>query len=145
MPQPNEKDECKCGLLARLAEHPRDPVEFDPQLNEYHIMRKGTGGYSLIYFCIGLTLYCPERRAGGRKSYEDQTDTSTGWRGIAAGGLQQLPRRTGDDEYSTGTYVGEGQPEPSASPTFRPGMNPEDPRDPHFTTRPEATQTMPPP
>jgi len=34
-----------------MAEDPRDAVEFDARLNEYHIMRKGDGGYSLIYFC----------------------------------------------------------------------------------------------
>jgi hypothetical protein len=51
MPQPNEKDECKCGLLARMAEDPSDPVEFDAQLNEYHITRQGDGGYSLVHFC----------------------------------------------------------------------------------------------
>ena len=51
MPRPNKKGECKCGLLARMAEDPRDPVEFDPQLNEYHMMRKGGSGYTLIHFC----------------------------------------------------------------------------------------------
>jgi hypothetical protein len=34
-----------------MADDPKDPVEFDQQLNEYHITRKGNGGYSLIYFC----------------------------------------------------------------------------------------------
>ncbi len=43
------------------------------------------------------------------------------------------------DEYDTssGNSAGEANPAPAASPTFRPGMNPEDPRDPHFTTRPQ--------
>ncbi len=43
------------------------------------------------------------------------------------------------DEYNatSGNSVGEVYPEPAGSPTFRPGMNPEDPRDPHFTTRPQ--------
>jgi hypothetical protein len=31
-----ERDECKCGLLARMAEDQKHPVEFDPRLNEYH-------------------------------------------------------------------------------------------------------------
>jgi hypothetical protein len=26
-------------------------VAFDPRLNEYHITRKGNGGYTLVYFC----------------------------------------------------------------------------------------------
>ncbi len=43
------------------------------------------------------------------------------------------------DSYSASYGRSEVQPEP-ASPSFRPGMNPEDPRDPHFTTRPEPNQ-----
>ncbi len=45
------------------------------------------------------------------------------------------------DQYDTtvnsGDSLGQSNPEPAASPTFRPGINPNDPRDPHFTTRPE--------
>ena len=48
------------------------------------------------------------------------------------------------DEYSTGSSVGESHPEPVGSPTFRPGMNPEDPRDSQFLNRPEASQSSPP-
>ena len=51
MPEPDERDECKCGHLGRLAEDPREAVEFDAQLNEYHVRRKDGSGYSLIYFC----------------------------------------------------------------------------------------------
>jgi len=51
MPPTDERDECKCGGLARLASDPKDPVEFDPGLNEYHIIWPGGGGYSAIYFC----------------------------------------------------------------------------------------------
>jgi hypothetical protein len=51
MPPRDETDECKCGLLARLAADPREGVEFDARLNEYHILRKDGSGYSLIYFC----------------------------------------------------------------------------------------------
>ncbi len=51
MPATNEKGECTCGLLAKLADDLKHPVEFDPRLNEYHITRKDDGGYSLIYFC----------------------------------------------------------------------------------------------
>ncbi len=47
----------------------------------------------------------------------------------------------------TGGAAGEGNPQPANSPTFRPGMNPEDPRDSHFTIRPQPNQppgnTMP--
>ena len=51
----------------------------------------------------------------------------------------------GDDPYMTADpYPGQSHPEPAASPTFRPGMNPDDPRDPHFTTRPDP-QASPPP
>lgn len=51
MTQPSDETQCKCGGLARMAEDPKDPVEFDPQLNEYHITRKSDGGYSVVYFC----------------------------------------------------------------------------------------------
>ncbi len=47
----DEKHECNCGMLARLAEDPRDPVEFDARLSEYHILRKDGGGYTLMHFC----------------------------------------------------------------------------------------------
>jgi len=43
--------ECKCGALARMADDPKDPVEFDARLNEFHITRKGNGGYTLVYYC----------------------------------------------------------------------------------------------
>jgi hypothetical protein len=51
MPQPNKRDECNCGQLARMAENLRDSIDFDAQLSEYRIMRKDGSGYSLIYFC----------------------------------------------------------------------------------------------
>jgi len=51
MPRRDERDECNCGHLARLAAEPRETVEFDARLNEYHIPRKDGSGYSLIYFC----------------------------------------------------------------------------------------------
>jgi len=35
----------------------------------------------------------------------------------------------------------EGQPEPAASPTMRPGANPQDPRDAQFSTRSEPSQS----
>jgi hypothetical protein len=34
-----------------MAEDPRNSIEFDAQLHEYHVMRKDGSGYSLIYFC----------------------------------------------------------------------------------------------
>ena len=43
-------------------------------------------------------------------------------------------------EFGTGSDVGEAYPEPRSSPSFRPGMNPEDVRDPHFITRPQPDQ-----
>jgi len=51
MPRPKKTDECKCGLLGRMADDPADPIKFDPKLNEYHIRRQGNGGYSVIRFC----------------------------------------------------------------------------------------------
>ncbi len=48
------------------------------------------------------------------------------------------------DEYNTTMDRGESYPQPAGSPTFRPGMNPQDPRDPHFTNRPQPQQIPPP-
>lgn len=50
-PQPNNRPECNCGALARMTGDPTNSIEFDARLNEYHIMRRGGSGYSLIYFC----------------------------------------------------------------------------------------------
>jgi hypothetical protein len=44
---------------------------------------------------------------------------------------------------STAVMLGQANPQPAGSPTFRPGMNPQDPRDPHFTTRPLPLQSPP--
>jgi hypothetical protein len=44
------------------------------------------------------------------------------------------------DEYQTGTGASVN-PGPVASPSMRPGMNPDDPRDPHFTNRPIPEST----
>ncbi|HYG34767.1 MAG TPA: hypothetical protein VEC99_08290 [Clostridia bacterium] len=43
--------------------------------------------------------------------------------------------------YDVTTGAGESRPIPAASPTMRPGMNPYDPRDAHFTTRPQPMQS----
>ena len=51
MPSPDKGNECKCGQLARLAEDPKNSIEFDAQLNDYHILRKDGSGYSLVHFC----------------------------------------------------------------------------------------------
>jgi len=51
MPPQTETGECKCGALARMVDDPKDPVEFDQRLNEFHITRKGDSGYTLVYFC----------------------------------------------------------------------------------------------
>jgi len=48
--------------------------------------------------------------------------------------------------YTGGTYdtsYSESHPEPVASPSLRPGLNPEDPRNPQFNSRPEPDQTPP--
>ena len=44
------------------------------------------------------------------------------------------------DEYQTSTGASI-EPGPVASPSFRPGMNPDDPRDPHFNNRPGSSPT----
>ena len=62
-----------------------------------------------------------------------------------AGCASHHPQGGTAEQYQTGSGAGsaEGYPAPIASPTFRPGMNPSDPRDSHFTTRPEPTQSPP--
>ena len=47
------------------------------------------------------------------------------------------------DEYSTGTGADTYNPAPAASPTFRPGMNPEDPRDAQFPQHSDPNQPPP--
>jgi len=34
-----------------MADDPKCPIEFDANLNEYHIMRRDGDGYSMIYYC----------------------------------------------------------------------------------------------
>jgi hypothetical protein len=48
------------------------------------------------------------------------------------------------DDYSTGTAASEAHPVPTATPSFRPGMNPDDPRDQFFKPRDPDTVTPPP-
>lgn len=47
---PQRKDICDCGVLEQMADNPTNPVEFDAELNEFHITHSG-GGYSMIYYC----------------------------------------------------------------------------------------------
>jgi hypothetical protein len=47
--------------LERLADDPTTPVEFDAELNEYHITRKG-GGHWMIYYCPLCGGSVPESR-----------------------------------------------------------------------------------
>ncbi len=42
-----------------------------------------------------------------------------------------------DTAGSGATSLDQSNPEPAGSPTFRPGLNPNDPRDSHFSTRPD--------
>jgi len=49
----------------------------------------------------------------------------------------------GEEYYYTSTGGAESRPEPAASPSFRPGMNPSDPCDPHFV-EPSITPAPPP-
>jgi hypothetical protein len=48
-----------------------------------------------------------------------------------------------EEQPSALTGGAQSNPQPAGSPTFRPGMNPNDPRDPHFTTRPGAQPLTP--
>ena len=50
MAPPKEKGACKCEWLERAAEDPKCPVEFDAELNEYHLVR-GPKDHMMIYYC----------------------------------------------------------------------------------------------
>jgi hypothetical protein len=50
MPPRKEKGTCKCEWLERAADDPKTPVEFDAELNEYHIIR-GRKNFLMIYYC----------------------------------------------------------------------------------------------
>jgi hypothetical protein len=49
---------CSCDWLDKAAREPQNPIVFDPDTNEFHLMfRDGGGGFALIYhcpFCGGL-------------------------------------------------------------------------------------------
>lgn len=63
MPIKRQFGKCKCGHLEMLADDPTCPVEFDAELNEYHITRAGSGW--MIY-------YCPLCGGSAPKSRRDQ-------------------------------------------------------------------------
>src|SRR5258708_3995019 len=48
---PKERGNCKCGVLQRMSDDPKFPVEFDAKLNEYHITMVGVSGNAMIYYC----------------------------------------------------------------------------------------------
>lgn len=50
MPPRKEKGTCKCEWLERAADDPKTPVEFDPELNEYHIVC-GPKDFWSVYYC----------------------------------------------------------------------------------------------
>ena len=50
MPPQKETGVCKCNWLEVAADDPKCPVEFDKELNEYHLVR-GPKDYLMIYFC----------------------------------------------------------------------------------------------
>lgn len=58
---PERKDICDCGYLERMAEHPKCPVKFDEELNEYHIVGEGEG-YWMIYYCPFCAGSAPKSR-----------------------------------------------------------------------------------
>ena len=50
MPPRKEKGPCKCEWLERAAGDPKTPVEFDADLNEYHIVC-GPKDFLMVYYC----------------------------------------------------------------------------------------------
>ncbi len=63
MPPPREKGACKCEWLGRVADDPKCPVEFDADLNEYHLVR-GTKDNMMLYYCP----YCGGSAPKSRRS-----------------------------------------------------------------------------
>jgi hypothetical protein len=63
MPPPKEKGACKCEWLERAADEPTCPVEFDAELNEYHLVR-GPKDYMMIYYCPYCGGSAPKSRRG---------------------------------------------------------------------------------
>ena len=64
----------------------------------------------------------------------------------AAGFLACAGCYTQQPAYTRGAYDStyyRAYPQPAASPTQRPGLNPDDPRDPQFGARPDSTLTPP--
>ena len=47
---PQRKDICDCDTLERMADNPKCPVEFDAELNEFHIVGQGHSQW-MIYYC----------------------------------------------------------------------------------------------
>ena len=45
---------CDCGVLEEAARHPDVPIEFDPRLNEFHLVYTSDGevGRMTIYHCL---------------------------------------------------------------------------------------------
>jgi hypothetical protein len=64
---------------------------------------------------------------------------------LALAGCASYQGGTAEDFNTTTGYSEQEVPitEPTPSPTFRPGMNPEDPRDPHYTIRPQPKLSPP--
>jgi hypothetical protein len=61
MPPPNEKGACKCEWLEHAADEPKCPIEFDTELNEYHLVL-GPKDYMMIYFCPHCGGRAPKSR-----------------------------------------------------------------------------------
>jgi hypothetical protein len=51
MANSNRHKACDCRSLSDAADDPDIPIEFDPGLNEFHIMHRSPGGYMPVYFC----------------------------------------------------------------------------------------------
>jgi hypothetical protein len=72
MPPSKEIGTCKCDWLEHAADDPKCPVEFDAELNEYHLVR-GPKDYLLIYYCPFCGGSPPKSRRG--RLFHALTDT----------------------------------------------------------------------
>ena len=74
MTPPIEKGACKCEWLERAADDPKCPVEFDAEVNEYHLVRSPQD-YMMIHYCPWCGGSAPKSKRG--KLFHTLTDVES--------------------------------------------------------------------
>lgn len=94
--------ECRCGVLARWAIDSAIPIEYDSELNEYHLMHK-VGQYQMIYFCPSCGGRTPESKCEDLFTNPSQTEIeSLSARVKGANTLDEVVRILGDPDERDG-------------------------------------------